>query len=508
MTRLPTIGSDNNSWGTVLNAFLGVAHNADGSLKAFINPKDATWGAMGDNATDDTTALQNALNAAANGIFIWPAGIYLVTASLLYPGNIKIIGAGDSSNGTIIRVKTGTALTTPVLCAAGWYNNSTTCDSPVEISDIQIDGNSATSGANAHGLAAMNYWSSFDRISINNVAGNGLLFTAHTQNGTHISNTCVEPKIGRVQIRTCGGHGIYVYDGGSPLSSCTDGWLEDCIVTNAGARGVNLDQAAGWLITGNHIYGTVKDAIFADKCYATRVIGNYIDGFGSGSSTYIAGINMNCIDGRGSSCIGNHIGFEGGSATGPYYGISINGNGSNTTTCVCTGNTVIGGSQSGSIAYDIETSSSQHGHPFYVYFHDNDGLSCASYLYQDSYVTGGDLGILGHLGSLSHNAPTAAAGANSGGSPPAPALTGCTDISGKITFGTGTGPAAGAQCVVTFNVAYANAPKVVLTPINSASASLNLYVATTTTNFTVSSVSAPSASQTNTVYGFFYHVLI
>jgi len=32
MTRLPVVGSDINNWGTLLNAFLAVAHNADGSL--------------------------------------------------------------------------------------------------------------------------------------------------------------------------------------------------------------------------------------------------------------------------------------------------------------------------------------------------------------------------------------------------------------------------------------------------------------------------------------------
>jgi hypothetical protein len=284
--------------------------------------------------------------------------------------------------------------------------------------------------------------------------------------------------------------------------------MEDCIVAGAGARGINLNVSAGWVIQGNHIYGTVTDAIKADGCYATRVIGNYIDGFGSGSSTDISGILMNILDGRGSSCIGNHVGYEGGSATGPYIGISVIGAGSDTAVCVVTGNTVIGGSQSGSYGYDVETVSSQHGHPYIVYFHDNDAFDVTTYLFEDSFVTGGDLTTLGHLGSASQNAPTAAAGANAGTSPPAPVKTGCTDISGKITFGTGTGPGAGAQVVTTFNVAYANAPKVVLTPINSASAALNFHVATTTTTFTVSCVNAPSASQANTVYGFFYHVLI
>jgi len=32
MSRLPTVGGDTDAWGTVLNDFLAVAHNADGTL--------------------------------------------------------------------------------------------------------------------------------------------------------------------------------------------------------------------------------------------------------------------------------------------------------------------------------------------------------------------------------------------------------------------------------------------------------------------------------------------
>ena len=33
MARLPTIGGDNDEWGSVLNEYLSVSHNADGTLK-------------------------------------------------------------------------------------------------------------------------------------------------------------------------------------------------------------------------------------------------------------------------------------------------------------------------------------------------------------------------------------------------------------------------------------------------------------------------------------------
>jgi hypothetical protein len=245
-----------------------------------------------------------------------------------------------------------------------------------------------------------------------------------------------------------------------------------------------------------------------DNCYATRCINNYIDGFGSGSSANIAGILMNILSGRGSSCIANHVGFENSVATGPQYGINVNGNGTTTSTlCMINSNTVKGGNQSGSIGYLLQTINSQL---WLAYFHDNDSKTVVTSVSYggDVDVLGGDIAFLGHIGSLGLNIPAAAAGANAGGGPPTPVKTGCSDAAGKITFGTGTVPAAGDQCDITFNTAYANAPKVVLTPINSATAALNLYVTSTVNGFNVSCVNAPSASQANTIYGFFYLVFL
>jgi hypothetical protein len=89
MTRLPIVNGDNGNWGTVLNSFLEVAHNADGTLKNhYINVKD--YGALGDGAADDTNAIRQAIAAMPQGYgtvgakncLYFPYGTYLVSDTL------------------------------------------------------------------------------------------------------------------------------------------------------------------------------------------------------------------------------------------------------------------------------------------------------------------------------------------------------------------------------------------------------------------------------------------
>lgn len=464
------------------------------------------YGTIGDGVSDDTSALQALLNAATTGTAIELAPVtYLISASLLYPGNIELRG-----NGATLKIKSGTALTTPVLCSADWYNNSTTSGYPVYIHDVNINGNSATSGSDAHGFVGMNYWSAYERLFIENVAGDGFRLSAFNKGGTHISNTCVESKVKQLQIRTVSGDGFRVYDDGSGGGNAlTDGFIEDCIIQDASLNSINIDMCQGWRISGNHVYGSLKSGIILNKCYGTRCHANYVDGFGaSGSATYIAGIAMSILDGRGSSCIGNTVGFESGTATGPFTGISITGAGSAPAVCEIGYNTVNGNSASASNGYVIQANSSQQPYSWIIYFHDNDALNVNHFSYFDTYTHGGNLQVLQHIASIQYTAVTAAAGANAGTSPPAPVLTNCSDLCGQITFGTGSGsPAIGAQVLVTFDQAYDRAPVVICTPVNDATAALRWNVTSTTTTFTYNVGVAPSASQGNTHYGFMYHVL-
>src|SRR5688572_21183678 len=117
MARLPVPGSDNGTWGSVLNDFLGVEHTTDGSLKIrtdgtlnaitnavekgtlTLNVKD--YGALGDNVADDRAAIQvaiDAANSAGGGVVFIPAGTYRIATPLVVKSRVTITGVGKAAS--------------------------------------------------------------------------------------------------------------------------------------------------------------------------------------------------------------------------------------------------------------------------------------------------------------------------------------------------------------------------------------------------------------------------
>lgn len=114
MAHLPTVGGDDGTWGNILNEYLAEEHNADGTHKAFaatdkggqvFNVK--AYGATGDGATDDSTAIQNAINAADNGgLVFFPQGTYIISSTInITTNNTALIGSGAGA--TVIKAPAG-----------------------------------------------------------------------------------------------------------------------------------------------------------------------------------------------------------------------------------------------------------------------------------------------------------------------------------------------------------------------------------------------------------------
>jgi len=90
-------------------------------LKEFISVND--FGAVGDYSNDDTTAIQNALNAAGTAeknVYV-PAGTYKITSTLYIPAGVRVIGEGKYNNwSTSTQVKGTVFKTSGILTGVRW----------------------------------------------------------------------------------------------------------------------------------------------------------------------------------------------------------------------------------------------------------------------------------------------------------------------------------------------------------------------------------------------------
>lgn len=69
--------------------------NVEAKLSETVSVKD--FGAVGDGVTDDTAAIQAAINAAAGGELFFPEGVYLTSDALSVPANTSLYGTGTGS---------------------------------------------------------------------------------------------------------------------------------------------------------------------------------------------------------------------------------------------------------------------------------------------------------------------------------------------------------------------------------------------------------------------------
>lgn len=96
MARLPVEFEDEDQWGDVLNEFLLVAHNTDGSLISTLYPDDITnYGAIANSTGDsagNVTAIEDAFTA--NGSATIPVGTFYINEPIVVPTGSILRGVG------------------------------------------------------------------------------------------------------------------------------------------------------------------------------------------------------------------------------------------------------------------------------------------------------------------------------------------------------------------------------------------------------------------------------
>ncbi|MFF2852696.1 glycosyl hydrolase family 28-related protein [Streptomyces sp. NPDC058001] len=247
----------------------------------------APYNAKGDGATDDTAALQAAVDAAAAArttLYI-PAGTYMVSSPILLPAGEGYALAG-SGWGTSLKLANGA--NTFVLAMQGE-------DTRVIIRDMKIDGNcsgqstsGSSGGINAAGAVACR----FDNVHFVACRDDGLYLGGQTGGAFGHNNRVIGCLFDGAMASTGPGRGIHLNSNDeNQIVACDFEFLGGSGGTTWGTAVCILDRAGTQFIDAcNFVGGATNNTkgVRLQDCSSTKIVGSNFDGT-AGDSIFIAG---------------------------------------------------------------------------------------------------------------------------------------------------------------------------------------------------------------------------
>lgn len=274
MARLPTPGSDKNQWGDILNDFLSVEHNTDGSLRnvvrkdtLVVNVKD--YGALGTDSGNDAVAIQAAINAlpSGGGVVFFPPGTYRITSAITVRNALTLEGAGGSAS--VIHQVTPTA-----------HGLAGVDILQFTVKGLRLVGPSSGSGDGLHLTRSSNAATNYIKLS-------DAVFRTWGGNGVSISNPIVS-AFTQVRSENNGGNGFYLYGEGGVAGTSVA--LQGCYANDNTQAGFSLDTMVYCSLSG-----CASEANAADY----RVVNCQSVAFNGSGSENNGGIGWDIVGGHG-----------------------------------------------------------------------------------------------------------------------------------------------------------------------------------------------------------------
>jgi hypothetical protein len=172
-----------------------VAHK----LRQFVSVTDQPYGATGDGTTDDTTAIQDCIDANPGKVIFFPEGTYLIsnitiTSPVILAGEVVAhrVASGKTQAGSILKAKTGsTGVMIDVSRGSTYWNHENQLYG-VGFKHLYIDGNARSVNVDAIKLDRV------DSVVIDDVYIEDVKYSAL------ILNTAVRESWFRFHTRYCG----------------------------------------------------------------------------------------------------------------------------------------------------------------------------------------------------------------------------------------------------------------------------------------------------------------
>jgi len=229
-----------------------------------------TYGAKGDGVTDDTKAIQNAINAQS--VLVFKAGTYIINSTLLMRSGVKIYGTGGAA------IKPGNAMSGTLLslgrCIYIYANYQSQITNMVFLQSNQaynlgVFGNACIYIRDSQNTVLtynkFNYHQPYQHIGIEAIFVDGMK-TLNTFIYKNICNTAgIEYAENGASGTICStntvnnSHSNALNGEGNGTQYCTKIQVVNNIINNAGYNGINdYGLIDGTLIKGNLITGTGK----------------------------------------------------------------------------------------------------------------------------------------------------------------------------------------------------------------------------------------------------------
>ena len=278
---------------------------------SFIDVKKQ-YGAKGDGVTSDSTAIQKAVNENLGRTIYFPAGVYLISSTIVLPDNTYLVGDGMSST----ELKMANGLNGRVIKNDKYDENAgkdthTVGNVNITIANMRINGNyhevyndnsSAVNNTSGIGISLYGGGLRLDHIYVYNCATNGLLteWNSYTSGGNNDVNG--ESLFNYVVCKWNGQNG-WIYKGPH------DSLLANCIIASNGRSNhdtyanMEIGEKGNLRIVNCHFYsdyGVPKVAIslLLDKeAYQCSITNCHIEGGASQSLAIYNGFNQinNCF---------------------------------------------------------------------------------------------------------------------------------------------------------------------------------------------------------------------
>lgn len=305
-----------------INRLVLVEHNNDGTHNKLTKVTDPwvdvrAYGAVGDGSTDDTTAIQGAIdavNAAGGGVVYLPKGTYKVTTFITLKSNVTLEGEGDTS---VIKGVFASA-TNRIITSSDSVQQTN-----IKIKNLKVD----RTGANAqHGI----HLGGITNLEIDRV-------TVYGQGST-----------------TCGAIAISGFDGFA-VNQSVNVKVTNCYLEESNNFGIAFGNVKGGLIANNTFINCYRELIGLEAYGASGVVedvtvtGNvlmadesagYHQGGSVGPALLVGGAtSLGTV--RNCTVTGNVIHLRNSVASSTYAGINLTGGTSNPVEdCLISNNTI------------------------------------------------------------------------------------------------------------------------------------------------------------------------